>query len=215
MSQVLNLEIKSGDSLISNAYYRWSGFTNDSLELIEKAVHQLELLKEQNSYASSPDVLLRRAINALHNTGAKINQQDINYIQSSPSLAESTRLELLHQIASYPKVGDQSAGLIAISTDQMAFIEQAAVFTATIHYDDLTVDFGVLDYYENIEELQSSYDMDEEDADSIPLYEKDIKTLGMTRQHIEDLKEALELASNHEFDCFKTPDGSYYSAVGS
>lgn len=213
MGQPLNLEIKLGDTVIANSYYQWSGYTNDSLALIETVLHDLQLQKEQNSYAASPDLVLRRAVTALHKTGSKISSQNRLYIQSTDSLAESTKLELTRQIDTYTQSLDRSDGLIAISPDEISSIEQAAAFTATIHYDDLTVDFGVLDYYENLEEAQDSYDMDEEDAESIPLYEKDIETLGMTLQHIEDLKEALELASTHPDDFFKTPDGSYYSAV--
>lgn len=212
MAQVLNLEIKSNDLLIANVYYRWSGYTNDSIELIKKILDDLIQSKQKTSKDSIPDIALRRVLTALHKTGAKFDVNVPSLIVNT-TFHEDTKLFISNQIASYVNPADGTNGLISLTPDQMAITDTESQFTVTIHYDDLTTEFGTLDYYENVDELQDSFDMDLEDAEAVPLYEKDIDLLTMTREQISELEEAVLLAENHPFTCFRTPDGSYYSVI--
>lgn len=212
MGQRLNLEVIQGEKVIANAYYHWSAYTETALALVKEMVHHLELSKEQKSYNSSPDVVLRRVVSAFHKTDAKLTQEELAYIQSS-ELDDSTKRVFTHQVASYTRAVDRSDGLISISPEDIASTRQNAEYAAIIDYDTLTVQFGVIDYYENMEELQDSYDLDEDDAEAVPLYEKDIETGAMNSTQIAELEDALELAKQHPFTCFKTPDGSHYSCI--
>jgi hypothetical protein len=67
MGQRLNLEIKTNDKVLANAYYHWSGYTTSSLEITKSAI-QFILNNEIKLDVES-------AIKILEHTGASFNDK--------------------------------------------------------------------------------------------------------------------------------------------
>lgn len=74
MGQRLVIEIKEGDTVLANAYYHWSGYTETSLNLLNEVMNKGILNNIPIKFSKRNKQLY--AIKLLETTGAKILEED-------------------------------------------------------------------------------------------------------------------------------------------
>ena len=75
MGQRLVIEIKKGDSVLANAYYHWSGYTETSLNLLNEVMNKGIFNNIPIKFSKGDEQLY--AIKLLETTGAKILEKDL------------------------------------------------------------------------------------------------------------------------------------------
>lgn len=127
MGQRLNIEIYSGDEVLANSYYHWSGYTSSALNLTNTIIENFEKIQEENK--------VLRAIRLLETTGARLTIEEINY-------ANSKGIKKTFEPAK-----SRNDGLIAISNkgiENTRLWEEARV---KIDIENKTVDLDIFTYY--------------------------------------------------------------------
>ena len=118
MGQRLNLGIRKKGKIIANAYYHWSAYTASAFEIVDQAYCYLK--------ANSTEPELMRCVHALEATGAGLEQQEFEYVQSRRDLCRKT----------FKKATDRNEGLLAISPRGIQDTEDWAEETAYIDIDN-------------------------------------------------------------------------------
>ena len=75
MGQRLVIEIKEGDTVLANAYYHWSGYTETSLNLLNEVMNKGIFDNIPIKFSKGDEQLY--AIKLLETTGAKILEEDL------------------------------------------------------------------------------------------------------------------------------------------
>lgn len=128
MGQRLNIEITDGSNVLANAYYHWSAYTHDSVEL-------LNMIMSERCITESDMSLFEKAIYLLERTGAGFSSDELDYIEEEDiDLREDLRIP----------ARDRNEGLIAISTNGIKNTEMWEEGRLTIDILNLKVDFNVV-----------------------------------------------------------------------
>ena len=98
MGQRLNIEIHEGEKCLANAYYHWSGYTQDALELTEKIIYHYPECRVSTGYECACELL--------QYTGARFSSDEL------------VRCGVKHALADMISAGaNRDNGLIAISEE--------------------------------------------------------------------------------------------------
>lgn len=171
MGQRLNIEIHSGDNVLANAYYHWSGYTRSSIELAKRIVADHDKVQEENQTL--------RAIRLLELTGARLTNVEIEH-------AKSVGLD-----NQFEPADSRNAGLIAISEKGMAETQLWEEARVTIDLADNTVTFDALWSYLK-EEYVDNYSQEEYEKlgewshDQDPTEPMSFEALDAFSQYIDD-----------------------------
>ena len=74
MGQRLNIEIKSGEEIIANAYYHWAAYSESAYELTRLIVDEFDNVKDLDKFG--------QAIVLLQKTGAGVLNEDFDAVKS-------------------------------------------------------------------------------------------------------------------------------------
>jgi hypothetical protein len=183
VGQRLNVEIHFGKNLIANAYYHWSAFSEEALNVIEP------IIKPKDDFQGTETVL--SAIRMLESTGAGLTDDEIDYIKHN--------LENLKGIV-FQGCNGRNDGLIAVSPKGKGttrFWEEGRI---TIHVDSKTFDYSVLHAWP-IQEYQSDYG--DEDGyvpyPSLPVFNFDMSNIPFDK--FDEFKKRVKGEKEH----FKLP----------
>ena len=136
MGQRLNIEIRRDDKVLANAYYHWSGYTSNSLELTS------EILKNIDNVNFDNDVV--KAVKLLEITGAGLTKGEFDFLSEDIKEIE------------FEKATDRNDGLIAISENGISETQEWEESRVEIHLDTKNVKLKI---YWDIED--DDYDMPE------------------------------------------------------
>lgn len=196
MGQRLNIEIKKKGIRLANCYYHWSGYTEDSLELIKI------LMSHCLSYRDIQDSK-EQAILLLEKTGAGLMEKEYE------TLSEDKR--------KYHRVGlNRNEGLISITDKEMDNTEKFAEATVIINLAEHkplmsgiieSIDFGVVFKYEGKEEILEYFK--DVDFDKIPKLNFDLSN--MTEDNIFEFSRNMT-AIKDNYGIFKI-DNDYYGII--
>lgn len=138
MGQRLIINIYNDTELLANAYYHWSAYTADSIELTKDIINFL--LDTKNVRLSK----LEQAVAALAYTGANLcSQKDMTeYFNNMSNYNEIRKLYIRYGRRDL----NRSRGLIYIDPDQMKDSNDISEYSIDIDLSDNTVDFDVYFY---------------------------------------------------------------------
>lgn len=207
MGQRLNLEFVQGEKVIGNAYYHWCAYSDSALYLAKQALARLIEIKDE-SYSAR-----LRVAHALHATGAKMTPDEFEWLKADADTTPGDRLAYVVQYALYQSPANRNDGLIGFSSKSIEDTQKWAEGTVRIDIDTLTIQFGVIDFEEDVEYLKDVYDMDDEEVEGIPLYDGPLNLEEMNLEDVAHLEAAFEVAKTHDFSMFKTPANEYYAMI--
>lgn len=128
MGQRLNIEITDGSNVLANAYYHWSAYTHDSVELLNMIISEKCITDPTMS-------LFEKAIYLLERTGAGFSSDELDYLEEEDiDLPEDLKIP----------ARDRNEGLIAISTNGIKNTEAWEEGRLTIDIFNRVVDFNVV-----------------------------------------------------------------------
>lgn len=148
MGQRLNIEIVNGKDTVANAYYHWSAYTADAINLTNKILTVVDGVK------GTP---LERAVKLLELTGAGVNEMERSRIEKDIT-GRFDNIEFRDCI-------NRNEGLLAVTDEGIKETRSWEEGRVTIHLDSRTIDFSV--YWEVVrDEYEEDY---AEDFDKFPL----------------------------------------------
>lgn len=163
MGQRLNIEIKSGEEIIANAYYHWGAYSESAYKLAEIIVDEFDNVKDLDKFG--------QAIALLQKTGAGVVNEDFDAVKSK--LPEDFQLE---------KAISRNLGLTSISEEGMKETRDWEEGRVTVDIDNQKIDFdvfwklddvedtGLLSRMENAKQLDfNPFDMNFEDIEKLGL----------------------------------------------
>lgn len=193
MGQRLCLSIKRKGKTLANSYYHWSGYTFSSMNLLEQAYSYL------SDHFNDPDKKLV-AIRALEITGAGFEKWNDDGMTDYDTIKKISKYKDLDFSIS----SDRNAGYISCFPKSIQMTEDWAEEYADIDIDTLMINFDVLYYWVDKDEVKENFN--ELDVDSITEIEASPHDCDMGT-----LRDIL-----HEIDennIVKCSDG-YYSEIG-
>lgn len=200
MGQRLNLEIRTGEKVLANAYFHWSAYTSSTNSLLIKMITELE---NPDSPIHSIEDLKLKAIRLLEVTGAKLQ---MNEIEDAAVQFEGETFEI---------ASNRSDGLINFIPEGMAETVRWAEGDAYLDITNLTAENNCFFLYDHKEAYLSETDSDEEE------YEDDVKDLSNQKTEIGELdflkfrawSELCDTVSDEGFSSILINDGSIISFV--
>lgn len=183
MGQRLVIEIKEGDTVLANAYYHWSGYTETSLNLLNEVMNKGILNNIPIKFSKRDEQLY--AIKLLETTGAKILEEDFKIATLKFPMNE------------FETSKNKTDGLIAFSEKNINKNMDSAEAIISIDLKSRTIDIGGIYNYENLDELQEMANEDEEDL-NIAIIDFNITEISFEdfKNRFEDIKKLIE---NHEY----------------
>lgn len=183
MGQRLVIEIKEGDTVLANAYYHWSGYTETSLNLLNEVMNKGILNNIPIKFSKGDEQLY--AIKLLETTGAKILEEDFKIATLKFPMNE------------FETSKNKTEGLIAFSEKNINKNMDSAEAIISIDLKSRTIDIGGIYNYENLDELQEMANEDEEDL-NIAIIDFNITEISFEdfKNRFEDIKKLIE---NHEY----------------
>lgn len=183
MGQRLVIEIKEGDTVLANAYYHWSGYTETSLNLLNEVMNKGILNNIPIKFSKGDEQLY--AIKLLETTGAKILEEDFKIATLKFPMNE------------FETSKNKTDGLIAFSEKNINKNMDSAEAIISIDLKSRTIDIGGIYNYENLDELQEMANEDEEDL-NIAIIDFNITEISFEdfKNRFEDIKKLIE---NHEY----------------
>ncbi len=183
MGQRLVIEIKEGDTVLANAYYHWSGYTETSLNLLNEVMNKGILNNIPIKFSKGDEQLY--AIKLLETTGAKILEEDLKITTLKFPMNE------------FETSKNKTEGLIAFSEKNINKNMDSAEAIISIDLKSRTIDIGGIYNYENLDELQEMANEDEEDL-NIAIIDFNITEISFEdfKNRFEDIKKLIE---NHEY----------------
>lgn len=183
MGQRLVIEIKEGDTVLANAYYHWSGYTETSLNLLNEVMNKGILNNIPIKFSKGDEQLY--AIKLLETTGAKILEEDFKIATLKFPMNE------------FETSKNKTDGLIAFSEKNINKNMDSAEAIISIDLKSRTIDLGGIYNYEDLDELQEMANEDEEDL-NIAIIDFNITEISFEdfKNRFEDIKKLIE---NHEY----------------
>lgn len=183
MGQRLVIEIKDGDTVLANAYYHWSGYTETSLNLLNEVMNKGILNNIPIKFSKGDEQLY--AIKLLETTGAKILEEDLKITTLKFPMNE------------FETSKNKTEGLIAFSEKNINKNMDSAEAIISIDLKSRTIDLGGIYNYEDLDELQEMANEDEEDL-NIAIIDFNITEISFEdfKNRFEDIKKLIE---NHEY----------------
>ena len=183
MGQRLVIEIKEGDTVLANAYYHWSGYTETSLNLLNEVMNKGIFDNIPIKFSKGDEQLY--AIKLLETTGAKILEEDLKIATLKFPMNE------------FETSNNKTDGLIAFSEKNINKNMDSAEAIISIDLKSRTIDIGGIYNYENLDELQEMANEDEEDL-NIAIIDFNITEISFEdfKNRFEDIKKLIE---NHEY----------------
>lgn len=183
MGQRLVIEIKEGDTVLANAYYHWSGYTETSLNLLNEVMNKGILNNIPIKFSKRDEQLY--AIKLLETTGAKILEEDFKIATLKFPMNE------------FETSKNKTDGLIAFSEKNINKNMDSAEAIISIDLKSRTIDIGGIYNYEDLDELQEMANEDEEDL-NIAIIDFNITEISFEdfKNRFEDIKKLIE---NHEY----------------
>jgi hypothetical protein len=183
MGQRLVIEIKEGDTVLANAYYHWSGYTETSLNLLNEVMNKGILNNIPIKFSKGDEQLY--AIKLLETTGAKILEEDFKIATLKFPMNE------------FETSKNKTDGLIAFSEKNINKNMDSAEAIISIDLKSRTIDIGGIYNYENLDELQEMANEDEEDL-NIAIIDFNTTEISFEdfKNRFEDIKKLIE---NHEY----------------
>lgn len=133
MGQRLNIEIKSGEKIIANAYYHWAAYSESAYKLTRLIVDDFDNVKDLDKFGL--------AIVLLQKTGAGVVNDDFDAVKSK--LPEDFQLE---------KGISRNLGLISISEEGMKETRDWEEGRVTVDIDNQKIDFDVFWKLDDVED---------------------------------------------------------------
>ena len=191
MGQRLVIEIKEGDTVLANAYYHWSGYTETSLNLLNEVMNKGILNNIPIKFSKGDEQFY--AIKLLETTGAKILEEDFKIATLKFPMNE------------FETSKNKTDGLIAFSEKNINKNMDSAEAIISIDLKSRTIDIGGIYNYENLDELQEMANEDEEDL-NIAIIDFNITEISFEdfKNRFEDIKKLIE---NHEYIKSKDDEG--------
>lgn len=193
MGQRLVVTIERSEKPLAKLYFHWSAYTGDALYVTRDIVHCIYNHKDE----TDKDMLLR-LIHFCEGRGGCIDGD----------LEERRYIAKLYPNEKFKETGSRSDGLIVLSKEGMADMQQWSEGDVYINLDEDTVDFCVYSGYDNLEEYieeRKSWDDDFEamTLEEIPDLEygigffdvKDIDALIAKFESIEDNQNVIRCGS--------------------
>ena len=188
MGQRLNIEITDGSNVLANAYYHWSAYSVELLNMI---------LSERCITDDFTMSLFETAIYLLERTGAGFSGTELNYLENEDiDLREDLRIPAT----------DRNEGLIAISTEGIKNTEYWEEGRITIDIFNLKVDFNVI-WAPNDEEVKDY----EKDGAKLAILPYDIRDMSF-RDAFAFIGFVNDMYDNSEFYIFRSGD-TYYVPI--
>ena len=163
MGERLNLEIWHSGKVLVNAYYHWSGYTDDAVSVVTDALKYIKSNPAENNN------ILLSAIRALEATGAGLTDHEIEYAK---------KIDCLNNATFAPCVS-RSNRLIGISPNEIADTRYWQEEAARIFIDESRVSFRAF-------AIDKVWEFDKEQMEN----GKNIKASDLTRANwnIDDIK---------------------------
>lgn len=190
MGQRLNIQIQRGETILANAYYHWSAYTESSLEL-------LKMIQEKWEKLSTTENDVIRAVRLLEATGAGLTQEELFNVATLGQDFIPGNVEV-----------NRNYGLIAVSPEGIAETNDWAEGGAIIDLDDAMVSFDVFYAYDDREHILSDYE--EDDIAELPELDFQLDMSSFKLEHAGVIASALD--ESGEF-VFKTKEGQYFSII--
>ena len=190
MGQRLNIEITDGSNVLANAYYHWSAYTHDSVEL-------LNMIISERCITDSTMSLFEKAIYLLERTGAGFSSDELDYL-------ENEDIDLPEDLKKPAR--DRNEGLIAISTSGIKTTEAWEEGRVTIDILNLKVDFNVV-WAMNDEEVEDY----KKDGAKLAILPYDIRDMSF-RDAFAFIGFVNDMYDNSEFYIFRSGD-TYYVPI--
>lgn len=205
MGQRLCIDIFDGDEIVANCYYHWSAYTGSTVELIKIILTDLERTK---NFQVDKKI---RVYEALRATGASLDLEEYNYIQSFNG---DPRFNLLKKTVFQFDAStlNRSDGLISFSKDGIEKTQNVAEGFATIDLSNDTFSFDVF-HAEDKEDLLDIYDMEEEDIQQLPRMHGRLNFDDLSMSDMTILDDLIEMAHNNEFSMVYLPDEHMYFQI--
>lgn len=186
MGQRLVIEIKDGDTVLANAYYHWSGYTETSLNLLNEVMNKGIFNNDKKlpiKFSKGDEQLY--AIKLLETTGAKILEEDLKIATLKFPMNE------------FETSNNKTDGLIAFSEKNINKNMDSAEAIISIDLKSRRIDLGGIYNYEDLDELQEMANEDEEDL-NIAIIDFNITEISFEdfKNRFEDIKKLIE---NHEY----------------
>ena len=141
MGQRLNIEIKISGRVVANAYYHWSAYTGESLDLVNKIITNFDSIKEENP--------ILYGVQLLQLTGAGLERKSVDWAYKNIpnfSLNEMDTIKYKYNIED-----DRNNGLIAITEKDMEETRFWQEGYVCIDVNEKLVDFKVFCHYDKKE----------------------------------------------------------------
>ena len=158
MGQRLVVTIQRSEQSLAKLYFHWSAYTGDALYVTKDIVHCIYNHKDETD-----EEMLLRMIRFCENRGGCIdgreNGEEVRYISR------------LYPNETFKETGNRSKGLIALSTEGMADMQNWSEGDVYIDLDEDKITFGVYSGYESLDEY---LDIIGDDDDLEGLTEEDL-----------------------------------------
>lgn len=163
MGQRLNIEIKSGEEIIANAYYHWAAYSDSAYELAEIIVNEFDNVKDMDKFG--------QAIALLQKTGSGVDSGDFDTAKSK--LPEDFQLI---------RATNRNNGITSISEEGMTETRNWEEGRVTIDLDSKTIDFDVFTKLDDVEDPEIELKMKNAkqlDFNPFEMSFEDIEKLGL------------------------------------
>ena len=160
MGQRLNIEIKSGDEIIANAYYHWAAYSESAYNLTKIIVNEFDNVKDMDKFG--------QAIALLQKTGSGVDNGDF-------AIAKSKLPEDFQLI----RATNRNNGITSISEEGMTETRNWEEGRVTIDLDSKTIDFDVFDDVEDPEIELKMKNAKQLDFNPFEMSFEDIEKLGL------------------------------------
>ena len=163
MGQRLNIEIKSGEEIIANAYYHWAAYSESAYELTRLIVDEFDNVKDLDKFG--------QAIALLQKTGSGVDNGDF-------AIAKS-KLPKDFQLI---RATNRNDGITSISEEGMTETRNWEEGRVTIDLDSKTIDFDVFRKLDDVEDPEIELKMKNAkqlDFNPFEMSFEDIKKLGL------------------------------------
>lgn len=177
MGQRLVVTINNDDREIAKIYYHWSAYSWSALKQVKKIVHCI-----YNHEDETEKDLLLRLIRFCEMSGGGIDrdEKEVEYIKA------------LYPGEKFKTDGSRNDGLIALSEEGMASLQNWSEGDVDIYVDKYSIHNTVYSYYETIEEYNEDRKEWDEDFEDLKL--EDVPELGFDLGYInvEDIDAVVE-----------------------
>ena len=163
MGQRLNIEIKSGDEIIANAYYHWAAYSESAYNLTKIIVNEFDNVKDMDKFG--------QAIALLQKTGSGVDNGDF-------AIAKSKLPEDFQLI----RATNRNNGITSISEEGMTETRNWEESRVTIDLDSKTIDFDVFWKLDDVEDPEIELKMKNAkqlDFNPFEMSFEDIEKLGL------------------------------------